>query len=534
MLTAALVVIAAVMLGAALAYLPLRGDRGIGLLKTFALAASASVVGLHLLPDAVAALGVVGVLLFLIMLLVPTLIGAFASHDHHAEHVLALELSYWGLVVHSIADGLALGAFGANAERASLDVMIAISAHTVPLIAVVVLVYGTERGSLSGLARAGGLAVATLIGIVVAGLTRVDVGEKLDGVIAAVVGGLLLHAVGHGRGQALPTTPRAKTFDLLVAASGFAVSFWLTHDHGGHDHVAQNQTTHEHGAATGPAMLLELAPTILAALLAALAGAWILRRFLQTRAAQPRLLRHAWALEQAAPDVTVMTLWLLGWKFAVLRLLLAGACWAAAELAGANSAPAQRTRRAALWLEVAGRRGAPVLAGLVLMMILLHEFEPGRDSGSRAVVFVTVSLLSYYSPVAATLVSSALLAKLPVSGVITAAFCAGAFGRAAVESIQSRNAKLAGTALVVCAACAGAATTLGGSFTVQSRLHSLPLPLATAALVTATVWLSAGIWNTGIRAWAWAWSGCSDKLPNHGGDGVHEDPSRRNPLSQGV
>src|SRR5450432_4844357 len=128
------------MLGAALSFAP--SSRGLlGYMRTFATLAALAVVVTHLLPEALHELGPLSLLLFLAGWFTPALahfIGQRSTRGRSAHAVL--EAGYWGLVVHHVADGIGLGTYTrlpTEQGGTHLDVVLALAAHTVPLIAVV-------------------------------------------------------------------------------------------------------------------------------------------------------------------------------------------------------------------------------------------------------------------------------------------------------------------------------------------------------------------------------------------------------------
>ena len=60
----------------------------------------------------------------------------------------ALEIGYVGLLLHKIGDGLGLGTYLSplHAGHAHLDAVFAIAVHSVPMTAVVTMVYAAHRG----------------------------------------------------------------------------------------------------------------------------------------------------------------------------------------------------------------------------------------------------------------------------------------------------------------------------------------------------------------------------------------------------
>jgi len=222
-----LVAISSVLLGAALSFVP-TGSRGtLGYLRTFATLAAVAVVLTHLLPEALHGLGLWSILLFLLGWFAPVVAhwaGRRTTSGHASQAVL--EAGYWGLVVHHVADGIGLGAYARlpSTDGSHLDVVVALAAHTVPLIAVVSLAYRSAFGARSAILRSLGLALASVFGIGLSNLVSPVAIERWAPFIAALAAGLLLHVVTHDLTADTPHTSAGRALDLLVATLGIAVS----------------------------------------------------------------------------------------------------------------------------------------------------------------------------------------------------------------------------------------------------------------------------------------------------------------------
>lgn len=227
MLLALLVAVLSVLLGAALSFVPGTSRGLLGYMRTFATLAALAVVLTHLLPEALRDLGPISILLFLAGWFGPLLAHFVGrrSTSGRAQHAV-LEAGYWGLIVHHVADGIGLGTYTRlPADHGShLDVIIALAAHTVPLIAVVALAYRVTFGARSALLRSLGLAIASVIGIGISSLVPAQTIDQFAPVISAVAAGLLLHVVTHDLTEDPALTPLARTVDVLVAGAGVAVS----------------------------------------------------------------------------------------------------------------------------------------------------------------------------------------------------------------------------------------------------------------------------------------------------------------------
>ncbi|MCK6548623.1 hypothetical protein L6R52_22450 [Myxococcota bacterium] len=271
MTIALLAALFSVALGAVIGLVPGMRTGAIGRVRTFALIAAVTVVLGHLLPEAAHELGPLALVLVVLGVLLPTWLeeamhrlaplevsgwvhshedddpegeGEHASvphthahphahegaaHEHaRAEHRsrLGLEIGYAGLVAHHIGDGVALREYG-SADHASLDVVLALAAHTVPVIAVVVLQFTALRGRTTALARAAGLFLATVVGISLASIFPAAL-EALEPWIAALVSGLLLHVIAHDLSVDPPTSTAARATDLLAGVAGLVLPIVTT------------------------------------------------------------------------------------------------------------------------------------------------------------------------------------------------------------------------------------------------------------------------------------------------------------------
>ncbi len=238
-LLALVVAVLAVALGAALTAVSGARPTVLGLLRTFAATAAAAVVLTHLLPDALSGAGLWGALAFVGGLLGPlalhSLTERLALRRHDSSPVrLALEAGFIGLLVHHVGDGLGIGTYAAlpGGVLAHLDVILALIAHTVPLVAVVTLAYRSEYGLRVALRRAAALAGASALGV---GVSFAVPGPALAAAaawIGALVSGVLLHVVTHDWLEDLPQTEGARLLDLGAAVLGLSLVLLGGHEPG--------------------------------------------------------------------------------------------------------------------------------------------------------------------------------------------------------------------------------------------------------------------------------------------------------------
>jgi hypothetical protein len=241
-LLALVVAVLAVALGAALTAVSGARPIVLGLLRTFAATAAAVVVLTHLLPDALSGAGLWGALAFLVGLLAPLglhgLTERLASRKAGlSEARLALEAGFIGLLVHHVGDGLGIGTYAAlpGGVLQHLDVILALIAHTVPLVAVVTLAYRGEYGLSVALRRATALALASVVGVLVSFAVPGAALSAASAWIGALVSGVLLHVVTHDWLEDLPQSEGARVLDLSAAGLGLSLVLLGGHEAAGHE-----------------------------------------------------------------------------------------------------------------------------------------------------------------------------------------------------------------------------------------------------------------------------------------------------------
>jgi hypothetical protein len=221
------IVVASVAMGAAVGLVAPGRGRLLDAIRTFAIVSSVAVVVGRLIPDAVTAGGPLVLIAVAVAFLAPWLIERAAHEDPEHDHssTMGLELSYWGLMIHKLGDGLALGSFTgeAHAGHHHGDVITAIAVHSVPVTALITLAFTSAHGRNSGIRRAIGLAVVGSLGVVLAQQTSLGAWTHGEAWIEAAVSGLLLHVVTHDWAHehdspALPGWPQ-----VIAIAAGVSV-----------------------------------------------------------------------------------------------------------------------------------------------------------------------------------------------------------------------------------------------------------------------------------------------------------------------
>ena len=488
MLFALLVAVFSVLLGAALSFVPGRSRAVLGYLRTFATLAAVAVVVTHLLPEALRELGPLSILLFFAGWFTPALahfIGQRSTQGRTAHAVL--EAGYWGLVVHHVADGIGLGTYTRlPADQGShVDVVVALAAHTVPLIAVVSLAYRTTFGARSAVLRSLGLALASVFGIALSSLVTLGAIDRFAPVIAAVAAGLLLHVVTHDLTEDPALSPVARVLDLCVAALGVGVSLF------GVWHSTEPATR------AFMAQLVELTERTSLVILVALAVAAFSLRLPERHA---KFARAAWPAGVLGAESVLLSIALLGFSAAGLRLALT---LAAVAVFGKSltSQPGEPQRvawraRASQALEASGPW---LVLGLLLGALLLSVPASAlarRPSGLLALA--GVALISNLTPVAAP---AAILIALGLGALGLPPGAVLLFATLAPLSGYLGSARKA-RALTTLACFVIALIADGVGFSVAALDGSLSQgdlgPRAACALVALLLF---GIWQRSARIW---------------------------------
>jgi len=182
---------------------PLHSDarRVLRVVQLAALGAALGVALLQLLPEALAALGPVALAAFSVPLL-PLLRPASRS-----AHALAVELGYAALLLHQLADGVLLGAYGGMlfSPRDHAALLAAVALHTIPVAAAIALRFELRDGRRAARLRCAGMAGASLLGIALTGRIPAELAQRIDPWASAAIAGLLLQTVLAGwRGALRP------------------------------------------------------------------------------------------------------------------------------------------------------------------------------------------------------------------------------------------------------------------------------------------------------------------------------------------
>ncbi|MBK6518414.1 MAG: hypothetical protein IPG04_30855 [Polyangiaceae bacterium] len=205
MLLALLLAVLSVVLGAAVGVSRVASTRLIGPIRAAGLGAGVLAVFGQLLPEAAHDVGFFALVPFGLALfgsaaferwvLRPAIPGDAPPRGPRAT----LELGLIALAVHQLFEGVALGAVGSGHHGATTAaVAFAISAHTVPLVAMFTLAMARSVGPKGALGRVGVLLAASVTGVGLASIpAAAALVETSHGVVHAAVAGLLLHALLH-------------------------------------------------------------------------------------------------------------------------------------------------------------------------------------------------------------------------------------------------------------------------------------------------------------------------------------------------
>jgi len=377
----------AVILGGLLA---LRGASGSVLnpLRSFAVAAIASTVALHILPEAIDVGGPLVLVVTFAALFGPRALTGLAvalrrgrgeAPGPDRTRRAALEVAYLAIVLHKVSDGIGLGsAFGpAHEGHVHWGVLLGIVAHTVPMAAAVALSF-RPYGARSAWTRVLGLGLAIIAGAML-----------LDGAVhgplaaatpwlSAIAAGLLLHIIVHDLPSADFRHNGARLVEILAVGLGLILPLIGAH---GHDHGATLQVALTAALAD---LSLEAAPMLLAGLVlgalvhslsdrlplgwltarsdlggamrGALVGAPIpvcscgvlpVAAALHQRAVAPAaVVAFLLATPELGPETVALTVQFFGWPIAILRVVaaLALAVLAAVVIARAMRREAERGR----------------------------------------------------------------------------------------------------------------------------------------------------------------------------------------------
>lgn len=590
------ITVASIVLGAVLGGLGRRGGSWQGPLRTFAVAAVGTAVVVQLLPESVAEIGGGALVVFVVALAVPGLVAplvrSFRPSSTISSHHVGTELGFYGFVAHQLVEGLALGTVAGYGQEhgghTHQSLVIAVAAHTLPLTALFVAEARAHYGRASALRRATAVVVATVVGFALADVVQERLHADLHTWLGAGIAGLLVHVIfHHDHGPRHRRRPWVGSLDVLGATVGAALPLLAVAQGGDHGEVVRS--------VVGEAffgLLFETAPLLMLGLLLGalvqLVGARMPSRGIAGNdrwggalrgiaigAQRPlwagRVLPTAESLRErgagpalvmgflvAAPALGLETLTLsaglLGWPFAVLRLIAAVALALVVAVAFArlvDAAPRSDPNPGEeLWPGAGadGRIAARVyghfdelvlhivpwtFVGLLAAAFVQAVLRGGSltwstESGVDVLVVVAVALPAYVCAASAMPLAAVLVLEGVSPGAVMGGLLLGPATNLATIGVLRRSygtrVVLLGVAvtLVVALAMAYAADLAGVPARIPARLgqgDGHPL-LGVGAAVLLGVVLLAQLWRWGLRPWLEVLE--RSRSHGHGHDHGHE------------
>lgn len=177
------------------------GARALSAARVLGALVALAAVGLQLAPEAVAEAGLWALAVVAAAFLVPLgveWIGQRVLASPTVASGAGLELAYVGLLAHQFGDGVAMGSLGGGHLGHGHGVsLLALGVHAVAMSAVFVLAFRDARGTMHGLLRGVGMAVAIGAGALGVGLVPAGIVVAAHPWVAAATAGLLLHVALH-------------------------------------------------------------------------------------------------------------------------------------------------------------------------------------------------------------------------------------------------------------------------------------------------------------------------------------------------
>lgn len=506
-----------VALGAALGLWQRFAPRATEPIRTFAVVAAVLVVGLSLLPHALACEGIAGLIgAGLGYAAIPALqqlgLWLFRQGDPRA---VRLELGYSGLLLHRFGDGIAMSVDGHG-----YGVLWALGAHEVPIVALVTMAFA-RRGLASALSRATLLGLSSSLGYWLVRATPAPTWHELHGWADAIAAGVLIHIVAHEAlderlgvpGGGLGATPPARasiarrTIDVTAALLALVL-------------VAISGLEHDAEAPGLLEQLLQLGLRVAPMWCLGLLALALVRSL--GRSPRGALLERARNLALDAP-VLALSAALLGWPFALLQ------CGAGLALRLGEAAPLARSTEppgSALdtlppspgagrrfWQEL--ERSAAELGGWMSLGLLAAAyalaFMPALPAGGLSLAEQVgwagvLAALAYASPVAAVPLAAVAVAQGLGAGT---ALVGLVLGPAAQQLRLRLSAPSPARGAVVLALVSTGSVALGWllnrtpglSLVALERGRVEPGPVHWLLLACLALVVARRIWRTGVRGW---------------------------------
>lgn len=499
-----------VILGASLGLWQRITMRATGPIRTFAVVAATLVVGMSLLPHALESEGLWGLVAAAGGLAVIPALERLIKLTFRTVNTggLRLEVGFLGLSVHRFGDGVVMAVDGHGH-----DVLWAVAAHEVPIVALVTLAYA-RRGLSEALIRAALLGVASSLGYWFVGVVP-ETRHDLHGWADALAAGILIHIVADAGFAEELQTARERTFDVLAGLLGMLLVVVPSAEHaatpGLGDHLLSQ------ALATVPWLG---AGSIASAALSAQGLRWA-----RSSSALP-----AWLLALAAAlgfESLVLAAHLLGWRLALAWLSGASVLGAAAVLTlgrlGARAdllhgrdaeltpAPPRFARR---WWTAFQERwfwlGGWVIVGL-LGASYVDAFVPPaalatRAAASSVAIGAALALASGFCAPAAIPLAASLVSKGLEPGVALAGLLLGPAANVSIEwGAKARlgwlRQWLAASSLAPLAWALGALASAALQPGARQQRADAGGAIDWLLLGALASVLAARIWRTGIRGW---------------------------------
>lgn len=428
MITALVITLASLVAGALLGGLATRRSAWLGPLRTFAIVAVASLAMARLVPEAVAGIGAWALVLFVAALVLPPVLAylvrlAFVRWGQVTSRGLGAELGFLGFVIHQFAEGVALGTYAGpgHADHGHLDIVVAVAAHTVPLTALFLGAVVSVRGLGAAGRRLLALLAASLLGFVAADRVAHAVADAALPVLSALVSGFLCHVLLHRDPIKIQRTFTVRIVDVLAAVAGALLPLASEHSHGADGELREQlgQVFAALGLQTAPVLLLGLGLGALlqvlgsrvsrawrtdgGALAQALRGVGIATRLplcgcavlpiaesLRRRGAGAALvIAFVIGAPELGPEALTLSVGLLGWPYALARLLAALLLAALAGLVFSRLVRDEHVHGHAVD-DVAPERAPPLWRAFAYFDELLLHTAPWAIVGLIAAAYVEV------------------------------------------------------------------------------------------------------------------------------------------------
>jgi hypothetical protein len=485
------------LLGGALALASRRRPALLELTRTFAFAAAAGVVAFHLLPEILPALGPKALLWVAGGFLLPWALevgartvgpGVLERHGLHGLRVAA-EVAFYGLVFHSVVEGLTLLA-ALQGQQHAADLQIAIVAHHAPLTAAVALPFLELLGVRSAWIRVAFIGLAGAVGVVLGNLIPGLAAGSNAAVVqraTAMTAGVLLHVVSDEVRTQSFASAWQRAGDLGASLAGLALA----------------------GAGAFLALRNEPAMTRLghATLSLSLAAAPAVLAGVACEAALARLFRRTSIRVREQLEGAFATFAVLGLAATAVRIVLVVVSAAVARRAGRSGVLPQL--RADLTTRGPWLLALLFVAGAVDTLSPAgwfgHLSAPGLLVVAVALAFSAWGSASGGALLAAAVVHRGLPAALAVAFLALAPFAGRLRVRGAIASVAALAvALLTGEAIARAALVAGAERVAASAFAgenVPAARQLAAAPLAVACLVALSVLALWMMWSTGVRGW---------------------------------